>query len=309
MAGYQPLKITGNATGLVQSREEFLLPDDAYPNLTNAYVRHERILRKGGYELLGRLQRNLTSQVLTDDYESPSFTNNLITLFSLESTSQIVPGSLSISATTPMHNPYAFADFNADGNIITTLGGGYYVPILGITQATQAQITLGGGVFLAGQTVYIQNVTGMTQINNAYYTVVSFIGNVLTINVNSTTFSPYVSGGTVQYVAGSINYSTGSIVLNLNASFDTYTLTAAFGYYPCLPVMGIRIEELANSATDRTIFFDQKYAYIYNQSINSFEEFLPLTMTTWNAAGEPVSGTSFFWSTNSWVTGPMGHPF
>lgn len=59
MSGYQPLKITGMQTGLVQERENFLLPDDAYPTLINAYVWRERIKRKKGYQLLGRLQRNI----------------------------------------------------------------------------------------------------------------------------------------------------------------------------------------------------------------------------------------------------------
>jgi hypothetical protein len=59
MAGYSPLRITGMSVGLVQQREEFLLPDDAYPNLQNAYVWRERIKRKRGYQLLGRLQRNI----------------------------------------------------------------------------------------------------------------------------------------------------------------------------------------------------------------------------------------------------------
>lgn len=59
MAGYSPLKITGMTTGLVQEREEFILPDDAYPTLVNAYVWRERIKRKKGYQLLGRLQRNI----------------------------------------------------------------------------------------------------------------------------------------------------------------------------------------------------------------------------------------------------------
>lgn len=59
MAGYKPLRIAGNSTGLVQEREEFLLPDDAYPTLQNAYIWRERIKRKKGYQLLGRLQRNI----------------------------------------------------------------------------------------------------------------------------------------------------------------------------------------------------------------------------------------------------------
>lgn len=58
-SGYQPLKITGPHTGLIQEREEFLLPNDAYPVLQNAYVWRERILRKKGFELLGRLQKTI----------------------------------------------------------------------------------------------------------------------------------------------------------------------------------------------------------------------------------------------------------
>lgn len=61
MASYQPIHITGNATGLVQEREEFLLPNDAYPFLENAYVWRERIMRKKGCEKLGRIRRILTA--------------------------------------------------------------------------------------------------------------------------------------------------------------------------------------------------------------------------------------------------------
>ena len=42
MGRYLPLKITGNSTGLVQERENFLLPDDAYPILQNAYLAQSR---------------------------------------------------------------------------------------------------------------------------------------------------------------------------------------------------------------------------------------------------------------------------
>jgi hypothetical protein len=61
-----------------------------------------------------------------------------------------------------------------------------------------------------------------------------------------------------------------------------------------------RIRELQNSSADQTIFFDQKYAYIFNSGTNLFQEFIP--GTTWNAAGTGVAGIDFFWSTNYWVS-------
>ena len=94
MAGYSPLKITGMETGLVKEREEFILPDDAYPNLQNAYVWRERILRKKGYELLGRLQRSFNVPALTVLDAQLQF--NLIA-FGLGPNSSIVPGTINFT--------------------------------------------------------------------------------------------------------------------------------------------------------------------------------------------------------------------
>ena len=58
MTAYTPLNIKAFETGLVQNREEFILPGDAFPYLQNAYVWRERIKRKQGATYLGRLQRN-----------------------------------------------------------------------------------------------------------------------------------------------------------------------------------------------------------------------------------------------------------
>ena len=57
MAGYQPTYISGNETGLVQSRVESILPNDAYPKLENAFIFREKIKRKQGLGELGRLKR------------------------------------------------------------------------------------------------------------------------------------------------------------------------------------------------------------------------------------------------------------
>ncbi len=210
MSGYQPLKITGMSVGLVNSREEFLLPDDAYPTLQNAYVWRERIKRKKGYELLGRLQRNIG----TTDGSG----NAVITI-------------------TPVPLQTGISFFTVGTDVFTDPG-------TTANPATQTLLTNSAG------TATLNRVTG-----------------ILTIN-GSKPATP------VQF-------------------------------YPGLPLMGIRTRELQNSANDQTIFFDQVYAYIFNGTTLQFEEFIPLSGTTWNAKREDVKGTSFFWSTNYWIGSPL----
>ncbi len=179
MAGYQPLKITGMATGLVQERENFLLPDDAYPTLLNAYVWRERIKRKKGYQLLGRLQRNIGT---TDG------AGNAVIIIS------------------PLPIQTGIASFTVGTNLFNDPG-------TTANPGLQTLLTSGPG------TATLDRITG-----------------TLTI--------------------------TGSIALT------------AVQYFPGLPVMGIRQEELANSANDQTLFFDQNYCYIFNGSTMQFHQLL-----------------------------------
>jgi hypothetical protein len=215
MAGYNPLRITGNATGLVQEREEFILPDDAYPTLINAYVWRERIKRKRGYRILGRLQRKIGT---TDGAGNATITIN---------PHPMQTGIASFTVGTAL--------FNDPG---TTANPG-----------VQTLLTTGPG------TATLDRVNG-----------------ILTIAGTAA-----LSGLDVQY-------------------------------FPGLPVMGIRQRELANSADDQTIFFDQDYAYIFNGVTGQFEEFIG-PGKTWNKQGENTAGTSFFWSTNYWTSQSPTPPF
>lgn len=57
---YTPLYIRKNETGLVQNRQKFILPDDAYPVLENVFVFRETLRRRQGLDLVGRLRRKFS---------------------------------------------------------------------------------------------------------------------------------------------------------------------------------------------------------------------------------------------------------
>lgn len=310
MAGYSPLKITGTTTGLVQERENFLLPDDAYPTLQNAYVFRERIKRKQGYQLLGRLQRDFETQTVGTSGASPwtfNLYSSLTPPFVPEPTSSIVLGSVEIY----------FAPITVTGNILTP---GYTVASdCEVTTNTTAGLTTGDLLFISD--VDIVPGSGPNLINGGPYTVEVIDATHFKLGVDSSTWGNWLSGGTWSSTSsstitftdqgngvlssttpdnsGTINYQNGDVTLIYTASTGT-AIDATFQYYPGLPVMGIRILELQNSANDQTVVFDQKYAYVFNSATNQFKEFI--TGKTWNAHNADVYGTDFFWSTNYWTS-------
>jgi hypothetical protein len=106
--------------GLVQERENFILPNDAYPVLQNAFVWRERIKRKQGYQLLGRLQRILTTQSLGNSVTGVwtfSLYSTLVPPITGQPNADLVPGSvlLIIGAIT-------FTD-NGNGTLTGSVGG------------------------------------------------------------------------------------------------------------------------------------------------------------------------------------------
>ncbi len=169
--------------GIRTDRTPFVIDNDSFPTLVNAYQWRGRVKRKRGTSFLGRLSRYFLSTSTsynpgnTTQVLSAGGSGNLLTGFvlsGLQADASIIPGSVSI------------------------------------TDATTAVV----------------------------YTDPSMDG----------TLSP----------GGSINYATGAFTIAPPAAD---TVTAAFTYYPTLPVMGL--EDLTISPTDITenISFDTKYAY------------------------------------------------
>lgn len=98
--------------------------------------------------------------------------------------------------------------------------------ISAVTKAANAVVTISGTdpVPVAGMTMSFSGVSGMTQLNGNSYTVVSVAGQNVTINVNSTGFSTYTSGGTATYV----NSKTQNNNLATAARSSSYLRTAEY---------------------------------------------------------------------------------
>lgn len=86
----------------------------------------------------------------------------------------------------------------------------YFTNISNITQAANAVLTVDDCAILVGDLVVVQNVAGMTEINNydpetdpsdfEAYTVLSATPTSITLNVDSQNFTAYTSGGTLSKV-------------------------------------------------------------------------------------------------------------
>jgi hypothetical protein len=78
----------------------------------------------------------------------------------------------------------------------------------GITQATSAVITVTAHPYIVGNVVFITGVFGMVQINGMIATITATTTNTITVNVDTTLFTPRTSGGTVDKVLRTISTST-----------------------------------------------------------------------------------------------------
>lgn len=76
-----------------------------------------------------------------------------------------------------------------------------------ISQATSAVVTVGSHTFVTGESVHFTGVVGMTEINGLRGTITATGATDITVAINSTAFTAYSSGGTVN-----TNPQTGEVV-------------------------------------------------------------------------------------------------
>jgi hypothetical protein len=306
------------AKGLKTNPLPFNLDNDAFPTMFNFYTWRGRAKRKRGTLFLGQLQLQMQSFLSPNPnmlWQLPviNFFNGIANLFSF--LSGLVGVNQKLLSPTSIF-------------------------ISNITQSAQAVVTIvpvaGSIAYVIGEVVQITLVLGMTQINNGYYTIVNVVGNNITLNINSTLFSPYTPGtGVISLVngativpgslnigynsqiftepsipngtligsggaTGTINYVTGTIVLS-NTVFGNFAGGGKFSYFPGLPVMGL--EDFSSSVTSSLypilLAFDTKYSYQCNQSATNA---IFYNVSYYKGTNSPViwSGADYqqFWTTN-----------
>ncbi|MCY1333621.1 hypothetical protein D9M68_139080 [compost metagenome] len=118
--------------------------------------------------------------------------------------------------------------------------------ITGITQASSAVVTVGDGhPFLVGDSVAFKDVLGMTQINGLRGTITAIGASTITVSINSTAFSAYTSGGTVQThpLDSGLDIITGGCEFDTPVAFDSSFSTQALGR-GIFDISGLRLVEL-----------------------------------------------------------------
>lgn len=241
----------------------FVIDNDSFPTLINAYQWRSRLKRKRGTQFLTRLQR---------------FVNSAAAPYTISNT------------TITLANDGAG---NGVGNIFSFFG--LKGDITNVTQAVVGQVTSPNHNLSNNAIVLITGVNGMVQLNGNTYTITVVDPNNFTIGIDTTGFGAYTSGGLWQNTAqlssslvpgsitivdtttgntytddskgnligvpagtGTVNYATGDILITGGAGD---VINAKYNYYPTLPVMGLRDFSVKNAEFPGTLGFDTTYSY------------------------------------------------
>jgi len=130
-----------------------------------------------------------------------------------------------------VRNCRADNNFTIDPISLLRVGGGFvdvgiasqFATITGATQANPAVLTTTGltaGQFKVGEMITISGVVGMTQLNGNTYTVTAVTATTVTINVDSTGFGAYVSGGKAFEVPSLQFPSPSTSLFQTNSAFN-----------------------------------------------------------------------------------------
>lgn len=139
---------------------------------------------------------------------------------------------------------------NADWSVDATTGRVTFaadktIAITAITKAASAVLTVGANSFIVGESVQISGVVGMTQINGMRALITARDTTTITVAINSTGFSSYISGGVVHTRPQAGESVTAGFEFDFPVRFNT-TLPIGQDYPGYRAVDGVELIELLN---------------------------------------------------------------
>lgn len=94
-------------------------------------------------------------------------------------------------------------------------------PIIAVTKGATTVIEVGANTFANGDSVHVSGVVGMTQINGRRATVSNRTATHITLNIDSTLFSNYTSGGVINTQPQAGEVVTGGCEFDIPCRFDS----------------------------------------------------------------------------------------
>lgn len=127
---------------------------------------------------------------------------------------------------------------------LVTLNANKTGAITGITKGTTTVITVANSMAV-GESVRIVGCAGMTQINGLRALITARTSGTITVAINSSAFSNYTSGGTVNTAPQSGEAVTAGFLFDIPCRFDT-DLSGAFSDWGTIDATGIQVLEILN---------------------------------------------------------------
>lgn len=138
------------------------------------------------------------------------------------------------------------ADWSVDTTTgIVTFAADLTFAVTAITKAVQAVLTIGTHTLVTGQSVQVSGVSGMTQINGLRALITGTSATTITVDINSTAFSTYSSGGAVHTRPQSGEVVSAGCEFDFPIHFIT-KLPVGMDYPGYRPVESLQFEELLN---------------------------------------------------------------
>ena len=117
--------------------------------------------------------------------------------------------------------------------------------VTGISQAVQAVVTVGSSPLVVGESVVFSGVLGMTEINGLRGEIVAKDATTITVDIDTTGFSAYTSGGTVDTNPDPAEVIRGGCEFDIPCYFEDDLGDISYGDFDALDV-SVSLREILN---------------------------------------------------------------